>query len=47
MTEGCFCWDTNHSEHAEASLAQQVAQVRDGSVGGNVGRKSSLPLQLG
>lgn len=37
----------HHSEHAEAGLAQQVAQVSDGRVGGDVGGKSSLPLRLG
>lgn len=37
----------HHSEHVEASLAQQVAQVGDGGVGGHVGAESSLPLGLG
>lgn len=37
----------HHSEHVEASLAQQVAQVGDSGVGGHVGGESSLPLGLG
>lgn len=38
---------THYGEHAEASLAQQVSQVGDGSVGGDVGGKAALPLGLG
>lgn len=38
---------THHSEHVEASLAQQVSQVGDGGVGGDVGREPALPLRLG
>lgn len=37
----------HHSQHAEASLAQQVAQVGDGGVGGDVGGEASLPLGFG
>lgn len=37
----------HHGQHVEAGLAQQVAQVGDGSVGGDVGGESSLPLGLG
>lgn len=36
-----------HSEHVEAGLAQQVAQVGDGGVGGDVGGESSFSLGLG
>lgn len=37
----------HHSEHVETGLAQQVAQVGDGGVGGDAGGESSLPLGLG
>lgn len=40
------CCDSHHSEHVEAGLAQQVSQVCDGGVGGDVGGESSLPLRL-
>lgn len=36
----------HHRQHVEASPAQQVAQVGDGGVGGDVGGKPSLPLCL-
>ncbi len=38
---------SHHGEHAEAGLTQQVAQVGDGRVGGDVGGESALPLGLG
>lgn len=38
---------SHHSEHSEAGLAQQVAQVGDGGVWGDVGGEASLPLGLG
>lgn len=38
---------SHHGEHAEAGLTQQVAQVGDGRVGGDVGGESALPLRLG
>lgn len=37
----------HHRQHVEASLAQQVAQVGDGGVGGDVGGEPTLPLHLG
>lgn len=42
-----LCEHTDHSEQVEARLAQQVAQVVDGRVGGNMGRKPPLSLHLG
>ncbi len=38
---------SHHSEHVEASLTQQVAEVGDGGVGGDVGGEAALPLGLG
>lgn len=37
----------HHRQHVEASLAQQVAQVGDGGVGGDVGGEATLALRLG
>lgn len=37
----------HHGEHAEAGLAQQVAQVGDGRVGGDPGGEAPLSLRLG
>lgn len=37
---------THHSQHVEAGPAQQVAQVGDGGVGGDVGGEPPLPLSL-
>lgn len=37
---------SHHSEHAEAGLAQQVAQVSDGCVGGHPGGEAPLSLRL-
>lgn len=38
---------SHHRQHVEASLTQQVAQVADGRVGGDVGGEPPLPLCLG
>lgn len=38
---------SHHRQHVEASLAQQVAQVGDGGVGGDVRGEPTLPLRLG
>lgn len=37
----------HHGEHAEAGLAQQVAQIGDGRVGGHPGGEAPLSLRLG
>lgn len=39
--------EPHHGEHVEAGPAQQVPQVGDGGVGGDVGREAALPLHLG
>lgn len=36
----------HHGQHVEAGPAQQVTQVGDGSVGGDMGGEPPLPLRL-
>lgn len=47
LTSSCFRIKlSHHRQHAEAGLTQQVAQVGDGCVGGDVGGEAPLPLCL-
>lgn len=41
-----FLHRSHHRQHVEACLSQQVAQVGDGGVRGDVGGEAPLPLRL-